>query len=91
MHLGMHAGRSYGHWLPSTLVAVFSVEGCFGARKQDMKFFLSFHQAKAGQLDKQYTCFWTTPVCMGLDESIDTFDESQRDQIGKNFAVWAKF
>jgi hypothetical protein len=36
-----------------TLVAVFSVEGCFGARKQDMKTFLSFHQAKTGQLDKQ--------------------------------------
>jgi hypothetical protein len=42
-----------GHWLPRTLVAVFSVEGCFGARKQDMKIFLSFHHAKTGQLDKQ--------------------------------------
>jgi hypothetical protein len=35
------------------LVAIFSVEGCFGARKQDMKIFLSIHQAKTGQLDKQ--------------------------------------
>jgi hypothetical protein len=38
----------HAHWLP-----FFSVEGCFGARKQDMKIFLSFHQAKTGQLDKQ--------------------------------------
>jgi hypothetical protein len=36
----------YEHWLPCTLVAVFSVEGCFGARKQDMKNSLSFHKAK---------------------------------------------
>jgi hypothetical protein len=42
-----------GHWLPCTLVAVFSGKGCFGARKQDIKFFLSFDQAKTGQLDKQ--------------------------------------
>jgi hypothetical protein len=45
-----------GHWLPCTLVAVFSVEGCFVARKQDMNFFLSLHQAKTSRLDKQYTC-----------------------------------
>jgi hypothetical protein len=43
MDTGCHA-----HWLP-----FFSVEGCFGARKQDMNVFLSFHQAKTGQLDKQ--------------------------------------
>jgi hypothetical protein len=29
------------HWLP-----IFTVEGCFGARKQDMKFFISLQQAK---------------------------------------------
>jgi hypothetical protein len=34
-----------------------TVEGCFGARKQDIKIFLSFNQAKTGQLDKQQTCF----------------------------------
>jgi hypothetical protein len=36
MDTGCHA-----HWLP-----FFTVEGCFGARKQDMKIFLSFNQAK---------------------------------------------
>jgi hypothetical protein len=44
---------NYGHWLPCTLAAVFSVEGCFGASKQDKHFFLSFHQSKTGQLDRQ--------------------------------------
>jgi hypothetical protein len=42
MDTGCHA-----HCLP-----FFSVEGCFGARKFDMKIFLSFRQAKTGQLDK---------------------------------------
>jgi hypothetical protein len=42
---------------PWTLAAMhtgcrFSVEGCFGARKQDMKIFISFHQANTGQLDR---------------------------------------
>jgi hypothetical protein len=31
----------------------FTVKGCSGARKQDMKIFLSFNQAKTGQLDKR--------------------------------------
>jgi hypothetical protein len=44
---GMGTG-CLAHWLP-----VFTVEGCFGAGKQDMKIFLSFDQAKTGQLDKQ--------------------------------------
>jgi hypothetical protein len=35
------------------LVAVFTGEGCFGARKKDVKIFLHFNQAKTGQLDKQ--------------------------------------
>jgi hypothetical protein len=26
-----------------------------------------------------------------LDDSVDTFEESQCDEIGKNFAIWAKF
>jgi hypothetical protein len=37
----------------------------FGAREKDIKFYLSFHQAKTGQLDKYVIdLFWTTPVCM---------------------------
>jgi hypothetical protein len=43
MGTGCHA-----HWLP-----FFAVKGCFGARKQGMKLFLSLNQAKTGQLDKQ--------------------------------------
>jgi hypothetical protein len=38
----------HAHWLP-----FFTVEGCFGARKQDIIFFLSFDEAKASQLDNQ--------------------------------------
>jgi hypothetical protein len=30
-------------------------------------------------------------VTLTLDESVDTFDESQCDQIGQNFDIWAKF
>jgi hypothetical protein len=26
-----------------------------------------------------------------LDESVDTFDKSQCDQIGQNFAIWVNF
>jgi hypothetical protein len=52
-HVGVHQKGSldtgcHAHWLP-----LFSVEGCFGASKQVMKIFLSFHQAKNGRLDKQ--------------------------------------
>jgi hypothetical protein len=39
IHTGCHA-----HWLP-----IFTVEGCFGARKQD----IMLDQAKTSQLDKQ--------------------------------------
>jgi hypothetical protein len=44
---------------------IFTVEGCIGARKQGMKIFLYFDEAKTSQLDKQYRyLFWTMPVCM---------------------------
>jgi hypothetical protein len=46
MDTGCHA-----HWLP-----IITVEGCFGAREQDMKILLALKQAKTGQLDKQYNC-----------------------------------
>jgi hypothetical protein len=47
----MGTGR-HAHWLP-----IFTVEGCFGARKQEIIIFLSFDEAKPSQLDKQETCF----------------------------------
>jgi hypothetical protein len=42
-------GHCHAQWLP-----FFTIKGCLGARKQDMKIFLSFlNQAKTGQLDQQ--------------------------------------
>jgi hypothetical protein len=39
----------HAHWLPFFQY----IEGCFGARKQDIKNFLPLKQGKTGQLDKQ--------------------------------------
>jgi hypothetical protein len=65
---------------------IFTVEGCFGARKQDRKIFLSFNESKTSQLDKHWTCFGQRQ-CEWQPVSIVSFSRGPflTSRLGANF------